>query len=84
MVEETREIWEYAYNDEDRDVLYGNVHEILVTCKSLLAPKDDSRDDWLRTNIFYTTCIITDKVCKVIIDNWSYENMVSNEIIQKL
>lgn len=84
-MEETKEIWEYAYNAEDKDVPYGNGHKILVICKSLLALKDDSRDDWLRTNIFYTTtCTITDKVCTVIIDSWSYENMVSNETIQKL
>ncbi|VFQ78099.1 unnamed protein product [Cuscuta campestris] len=40
------------------DVLYGDGHENLVVRKSLLAPKDDSKDDWLRNNIFSTTCTI--------------------------
>ncbi|KAE8710906.1 putative CCCH-type zinc finger family protein [Hibiscus syriacus] len=41
-------------------------------------------DDWLRTNIFHTTCIVADKVCKMIIDYGSCENVLSEEVVQKL
>lgn len=86
MVDETKEIREPVFDDDDdeSDVLYGDGHETLVIRKSLLTPKDDSGDDWLRTNIFHTTCTVADKVCKMIIDNGSCENVVSKEAIQKL
>lgn len=67
------------YEDEDGDVLYGDGSETLVIRKNLLTPKGASDDDWLRTNIFQTTCTIADKVCKLIIDSGSYENVVAAE-----
>ncbi|XP_062146790.1 uncharacterized protein LOC133854571 [Alnus glutinosa] len=70
--------------DGDEDVLYGDSQETLVIRKSLLTPKGDSGDDWLRTNIFHTTCTVANKVCKMIIDSGSCENVVSNEAVQKL
>ena len=81
MVDETKEIREPMFDDDDDkgDVLYQDGHETLVIRKSLLTPKDDSGDDWLRTNIFHTTCTVADKVCKMII-----ENVVFEEAIQKL
>ncbi|KAG2673927.1 hypothetical protein I3760_13G111900 [Carya illinoinensis] len=85
VVDEIEEIGEPVYNDDEtHDVLYGDGHETLVVCKSLLTPKGDSGDDWLRTNIFHTTCAIADKVCKMIIDSDSCENVVSEEVVQKL
>ncbi|VFQ98301.1 unnamed protein product [Cuscuta campestris] len=61
--DEVEEFGDPVYDDylED-DVLYGDGRENLVVRKSLLAPKDDSKDDWLRTNIFHTTCTIEGKV----------------------
>ncbi|KAE8663112.1 putative Quercetin 3-O-methyltransferase 1 [Hibiscus syriacus] len=83
--DETEEIGEPVYDDDETDdVLYGDGHETLVVRKSLLTPKGDSRDDWLRTNIFHTTCTVADKVCKMIIDSGSCENVVSEEVVQKL
>jgi len=70
--------------DGDEDVLYGDGQETLVIRKSLLTPKGDSGDDWLRTNIFHTTCTVANKVCKMIIDSGSCENVVSDEAVQKL
>ncbi|XP_062145847.1 uncharacterized protein LOC133853838 [Alnus glutinosa] len=70
--------------DGDEEVLYGDGQETLVIRKSLLTPKGDSGDDWLRTNIFHTTCTVADKVCKMIIDSGSCENVVSDEAVQKL
>ncbi|KAJ0975418.1 hypothetical protein J5N97_017383 [Dioscorea zingiberensis] len=65
-------------------MLIGDIHETLFVRKSLLAHKDDSRDDWLRNIIFHTTCTVANKVCKVIIDSGSCENVVSKDVVQKL
>ncbi|XP_022862403.1 uncharacterized protein LOC111382607 [Olea europaea var. sylvestris] len=85
MIEEFEEVGEPVYDEgEDEDVLYGDGQETLVVRKSLLTPKGDSGDDWLRTNVFHTTCTVADKVCKLIIDSGSCENVVSEEAIEKL
>lgn len=68
----------------NEEVLYGDGNATLVVRKSLLAPKDDSNEDWLRTNIFDTIYTIAEQVCKVIIDNGSCENVVSEEVVKKL
>ncbi|KAE8672958.1 putative CCCH-type zinc finger family protein [Hibiscus syriacus] len=83
--DETEEIGEPVYDDDETDdVLYGDGHETLVVRKILLTPKGDSGDDWLRTNIFHTTRTVADKVCKMIIDSGNCENVVSEEVVQKL
>jgi hypothetical protein len=64
--------------------LYGDGNETLVVRKSLLAPKGDSKEDWLRTNTFHTTCTIAEQVCKIIIDSGSCENVVSEKVVKKL
>ncbi|XP_068638446.1 uncharacterized protein [Aristolochia californica] len=82
--DEPEELGEPVYDDvEDEEVLYGDGHETLVVCKSLLTPKGDSGEDWLRTNVFHTTCTVADKVCKMIIDSGSCENVVSEEVVKK-
>ena len=83
--DELEEMEEPVYDDDkDEEVLYGDGQATLVIRKSLLAPKGDSGDEWLRTNIFQTTCTITDKVCKMIIDSGSCENVISEEVVPKL
>ncbi|VFQ82763.1 unnamed protein product [Cuscuta campestris] len=60
--DEVEEFGGPVHNDyAEDDVLYGDGRENLVMRKSLLAPKDDSKDDWLRTNIFHTTYTIGGK-----------------------
>lgn len=84
-MDEVEEVGEPVYDDDEEEgVLYEDGHETLVVRKSLLTPKGDSGDDWLRTNIFHTTCTVVDKVCKLIIDSGSYENVVSEEAVRKL
>ena len=56
----------------------------LVMRKTLLPPKFKSKEDWLRTNIFYTACSIGGRVCWMIIDGGSFENVVSQEAVDKL
>ena len=41
---------------------------MLVTRKILLAPKLEDEKEWLRSNIFSTTCSIKDRVCKLIFE----------------
>ncbi|XP_022871711.1 uncharacterized protein LOC111390827 [Olea europaea var. sylvestris] len=83
--EEFEEVGEPMYDEgEDEDVLYGDGKETLVIRKSLLTPKGDSGNDWLRTNVFHTTCTVADKVCKLIIDSGSCENVVLEKAIDKL
>lgn len=56
----------------------------LMLKKTLLSPKLESQEDWLRTNIFYSTCNIGSHVCNMIIDSGSCENVVSQEVVDKL
>jgi hypothetical protein len=48
------------YDGNEDEILYGDGKETLVVRKSLFAPKGDSEEDWLRTNIFHTTCTIAE------------------------
>ncbi|GJX76150.1 putative CCCH-type zinc finger family protein [Tanacetum coccineum] len=59
-------------------------YEDEVEYNSLLLPKEEEKDEWLRSNIFHTTCTIKDKVCKLIIDSGSCENVVSRDAVEKL
>lgn len=41
-------------------------------------------DKWLRHNIFHTYCTVGGKVCILIIDGGSCENVISHRAIEKL
>jgi hypothetical protein len=56
----------------------------LVTRKILLAPRQNIEEHWLRSNIFHTTCTIENRVCNLIIDGGSCENVISQEVVDKL
>ncbi|XP_028056442.1 uncharacterized protein LOC114260499 [Camellia sinensis] len=56
----------------------------LMLKKTLLTPKLESQEDWLRTNILYSTCNIGGRFCNMIIDSGSYKNVVSQEVVDKL
>ncbi|XP_038678354.1 uncharacterized protein LOC119979794 [Tripterygium wilfordii] len=68
----------------ETEIIDGDGHVNLVIRKSLLIPKESNGEDWLRTNIFQTTCTVGEKVCKLIIDCGSCENVVSEEATSKL
>ena len=74
------------YDDEAVDELHveGDVGTALVVRRSCLTPKATEETDWLRSNIFQSTCTIKSKVCRFIIDGGSCENIVSDEAVQKL
>ncbi|XP_077246136.1 uncharacterized protein LOC143886018 [Tasmannia lanceolata] len=82
-------IGDATYDEEEDEVdgdelVYGDTGEALMIRKTLLGPKQDVDEDWLRSNLFYTTCTIGGKVCKLIIDGGSSENIISHEAVTKL
>nr|GEY48792.1 hypothetical protein [Tanacetum cinerariifolium] len=77
------------YDTEDEvetEVVYPDRGELLVTRRLLNIAVLDQDDDttWLRTNIFRTQCTSKGKICTVIIDGESCENMVSTTMVEKL
>ena len=74
---------------EEQEVLL-DVGETLMMRRSMMIlekeeiPERNFGDSWLRTNIFRTRCTSGGKVCQVIIDGGSCENMVSKEMVDKL
>ncbi|KAH9311555.1 hypothetical protein KI387_026590, partial [Taxus chinensis] len=71
--------------DEQDLEIPPDVGETLMIKRMMIAPRKEVKGDaWLRTNIFRTRCTSGGKVCNVIIDGGSCENMVSNEMVDKL
>nr|GEZ02674.1 hypothetical protein [Tanacetum cinerariifolium] len=81
----------FGANEEEEQVItrfLGALHqgESLVVQRVLSATVDKTVDDtlWLRNNIFRTKCTTKGKVCTVIIDGGSYDNMVAKTMVDKL
>ncbi|GKD05384.1 reverse transcriptase domain-containing protein [Tanacetum coccineum] len=73
--------------DEPGDELvYPNHEEALVIHRVLNVVVSKSVDDnlWLRNNIFITKCTSNGKICDMIIDGGSCENVVSTYMVEKL
>ena len=86
---EMQEVTNYPLYDEDNAEIIGRdskegVGLELVMKRTLLAPKKDNNEEWLRSNIFHSTCNIGGRVCYLVIDGGSYENVVSQEVVDKL
>ena len=82
-----------AENEEDEgeeSEVPPDMGENLMIRRAMVIPgKEENKssgneDSWLRTNIFRTRCTSGGKVCQVIIDSGSCENMVSKEMVDKL
>ena len=52
--------------------------------KSLLTPEKEVESSVQRTRLFWTACKTKDRVCKVIVDSGSTNNLVSTEMVEKL
>jgi hypothetical protein len=72
---------EAVYDEEER--LEGDAGSMLMIRRSCLAPRG-VEDDWMRTNVFQSTCTISRKVCRFIVDSGSCENIVFEEVVRKL
>ena len=77
-------------NNESEQEVPPDMGESLMMRRTMIIPtKEDVEekgidDSWLRTNIFQTRCTSGGKVCQVIVDGGSCENMVSKEMVDKL
>jgi hypothetical protein len=56
----------------------------LMMKKILLKPEKDVEEPVQRTSLFGTACKSKDRVCKVIIENESTNNLVSIEMVEKM
>jgi hypothetical protein len=52
--------------------------------KVLLKPEKEAKEPVQRNSLFRTACKTKDRVCKVIIDSGSTDNLVSTEMVEKL
>nr|GEV00955.1 hypothetical protein [Tanacetum cinerariifolium] len=74
------------FNDEpeyEEEYVSEDVGVNLVVRRSCLTPKADG-DDWLKHNIFQSTCIILGKVCTFVYDSGSCDNLIAEEAVHKL
>jgi len=67
----------------DKESVLADCGESLVVRRSLHTTTV-KEEPWLRHNIFHTRCTSQGKVCDVIIDSGSCENVVSNYMVEKL
>ncbi|XP_071714561.1 uncharacterized protein [Rutidosis leptorrhynchoides] len=71
--------------DDNDEIVYADEGEALVIHRALNATVDSTDDNsWLRNNIFRTKVTSNGKVCSMIIDGGSCENVVSIEMVEKL
>lgn len=61
----------------------GDTCRMLVLRRSCIAHTRND-DQWLRTNIFRSTCTINDRICTFVIDSGSCRNVISEEAVTKL
>nr|GEY09587.1 hypothetical protein [Tanacetum cinerariifolium] len=75
-----------VYDEEpecEEKYVSGDVGLNLVVRRSCLTPKADG-DDWLKHNIFQSTCNITGKVCNFVCNFDSYDKLITAKAVQKL
>jgi hypothetical protein len=51
--------------------------------KVLLKPEKEAENPTQRNSLFQTSCKTKDRVCKVIVDSGSTDNLVSIEMVEK-
>jgi hypothetical protein len=56
----------------------------LMMRKILLNPEKETENPTERNSLFQTACKTKDRVCKVIVDSGSTDNLVSIEMVEKL
>nr|XP_011470547.1 PREDICTED: uncharacterized protein LOC105353251 [Fragaria vesca subsp. vesca] len=68
----------------DQEITWSDQGESLVIRRIMNASKVEEHPDWRKHNIFHTKCTSNGKVCQVIIDSESCENIVAQEMVDKL
>ena len=83
-VYDSTEECEGAHEDSDGEqYTYGDHGIALVSRRSCMAPPSRT-DNWLRYNIFKSTCTINGQICTFIIDSGSSRNIISEAAVRKL
>ncbi|GJR03706.1 putative CCCH-type zinc finger family protein [Tanacetum coccineum] len=74
-----------AFEDDqyEEEIVSGDVRVNLMVRRSCLTPKA-AGDDWLKHNIFQSTCTILGKVYTFVVDPGSCDNLIAEEAVQKL
>ena len=83
--EEANEESKQPLGNEDEDVAYLVIGELLVARRALSVQVKEE-DDYAvqRDNISHTRCHIGDKVCSVVIDGGSCTNVTSTKLVEKM
>ncbi|GKB43842.1 putative RNA-directed DNA polymerase, partial [Tanacetum coccineum] len=76
------EVEENVFDQEE--ITYADSGEALVVRRTLSTVVANEDESWLRCNIFHTKCTCKGKVCNVIIDGGSCENVISATMVSKL
>ncbi|KAI9196365.1 hypothetical protein LWI28_023313 [Acer negundo] len=72
------------YQKEGEEITWNDHGESLVIRRVMNAGKAEDGPNWLRHNIFHTKRIASGKVCHVIIDSGNCENIMSQDMDDKL
>ena len=85
---EVEEELEPVYDDYDEELEEVDVHpaqgESLVVRRVMTTTVKDEEEDWRRRSIFRTCVVCGDKLCDLVIDGGSMENIISKEAVEKL
>ncbi|XP_021975398.1 uncharacterized protein LOC110870528 [Helianthus annuus] len=89
LIDEPKPVYDTDTDDKpepESHLVLPDTGELLVIQRVLHTTVSDPSDDtlWLRNTIFRTKCTAKGKVCTVIIDGGSCENIVSSTMVEKL
>ncbi|XP_021758696.1 uncharacterized protein LOC110723661 [Chenopodium quinoa] len=70
-------------DENNEEVLHADEGKSLVI-RRILNAAPVKEDEWLRNNIFQTQCTSHGKICDVIIDSGSCENVIAATMVEKL
>ncbi|XP_077242596.1 uncharacterized protein LOC143883121 [Tasmannia lanceolata] len=71
-------------NSEDEQVLNSDIIEFLMMRTNFLTLRQETGNHWLRNNIFHSACTVSKKVCRLIIDSYCCEDVISEAATNKL
>ena len=85
---EVEEELEPVYDDYDEELEEVDVRpaqgESLVVRRVMMTTVKDEEEDWRRRSIFQTHVVCGGKLCDLVIDGGSMENIISKEAVEKL
>ncbi|KAJ9555026.1 hypothetical protein OSB04_009640 [Centaurea solstitialis] len=88
LTEETTPVYdteEDTPKEDETEIVYPDKGESFIAQRVLSTNPTRAIDNlWLRNNIFRTRCTVKGKVCTIIIDGGSCENMVATVMVEKL